>query len=249
MRAARLSEVRDERDGGGTHYTLSALPFAPACSRTATSSGARPRPAAHEGRAAALIRARQRNYRSSVTSSSPGTSVSNCQLTAALMLHPPPNEPLPHLGRRTHARARPVRLQHSAVLAYLTDCAPADLGDPAFCVLHLPPTTHCSRLTCVAYIVDHMPCARVLVLVGRTAPDEGVVRVIPAEQGVVSESSRGGLNGCSCSRAASIRVRPKLLVAVQNACLACLFDRAPVGHLSDTNICRSEVTYLAKVCG
>ncbi|KAJ7231102.1 hypothetical protein C8J57DRAFT_1730279 [Mycena rebaudengoi] len=74
----------------------------PACSRTATSSGARPRPAAHEGRAEALTRARQRNYRSS---------------------------PLPHLGRRTHARARPVRLQHSAVLAYLTDCAPADLGD------------------------------------------------------------------------------------------------------------------------
>jgi hypothetical protein len=36
----------------------------------------------------------------------------------------------------------------------------------------------------------------------------------------------------------SIRVRPKLLVAVQNACLACLFDGRPVGHLPDANICR-----------
>ncbi|KAJ7265715.1 hypothetical protein C8J57DRAFT_1718317 [Mycena rebaudengoi] len=81
-------------------------------------------PAAHERRAAA---------------STPGRgTIAPPQLpqglTAAPMLHPPPNEPLPHLGRRiSHAPAlAPHRLQHSAALAYLTVYARVELGTRRF---------------------------------------------------------------------------------------------------------------------
>jgi hypothetical protein len=43
----------------------------------------------------------------------------------------------------------------------------------------------------------------------------------------------------------SIRMRPKLLVAVQNACLACLFDRAPWDICLPTFVAQNET----KVCG